>query len=69
MRGNLGIDKDIPRSYIAMRYVVKIDSPAPRAKVEELIDKSDDIDWVRDIFAREIPLERELHITGSMAAE
>lgn len=69
MRGNLGIDKDIPRSYTAIRYVVNIDSPAPRAKVEELIDKGDDIDWVRDVFARAIPLERELHITGSEAAE
>ena len=68
MRGNLGIDKDIPRSYTAIRYVVNIDSPAPRAKVEELIDKGDDIDWVRDIFARAIPLERELHITGTIAA-
>lgn len=69
MRGNLGIDKDIPRSYIAIRYVVNIDSPASRAKVEELIEKGDDIDWVRDVFARAIPLERELHITGSEAAE
>lgn len=68
MRGNLGIDKDIPRSYTAIRYVVNIDSPAPRAKVEELIDKGDDIDWVRDVFARAIPLERELHITGTIAA-
>lgn len=69
MRGNLGIDKDIPRSYTAIRYVVNIDSPAPRTKVEELIDKGDDIDWVRDVFARAIPLERELHITGTIAAE
>lgn len=68
MRGNLGIDKDIPRSYTAIRYVVNIDSPAPRAKVEELIDKGDDIDWVRDVFARAIPLQRELHITGTIAA-
>lgn len=69
LRGNLGVDKDIPRSFISMRYVVNIDSPAPRAKIEELIDLSDDRDWVRDVFTREIPLERELHITGSMAAE
>ena len=69
MRGNLGMDKDIARSFLAIRYVVKIDSPAPRAKVEEVIDKSDDIDWVRDTFTREIPLKRELYITGSETAE
>jgi uncharacterized OsmC-like protein len=69
MRGNLGIDKDVPRSYKAMRYVVNIDSPAPRAAVEEVINKSDDLDWVRDAVARPIPMEREIRVTQGEHAE
>ncbi len=65
MRGNLGIDDRVPRSYTAVRYIVEVDSPAPREKVEEIIDEADAVDWVRDVFAREIPLSRELRITGS----
>ena len=69
MRGNLGIDKSVPRSFSCLRYIVTIDSPAPRAAVEEVIDKSDDLDWVRDVFARAIPLEREIRLSHSEAAE
>jgi uncharacterized OsmC-like protein len=69
MRGNLGIDDSVPRSYTGIRYVVKIESPAPRAAVEEVIDRSDDLDWVRDVFARAIPLKRELKISQTADAE
>jgi uncharacterized OsmC-like protein len=65
MRGNLGIDRNIPPSYTAVRYVVHIDSPAAREKVEELIDAADEMDSIRDVFARAIPLERVLKITDS----
>jgi uncharacterized OsmC-like protein len=68
-RGFLGIDKSVARSYSGLRYVVNIDSPAPRAKIEEVLDKSDDLDTVRDVFARAIPLEREIRVTQSEAAE
>jgi uncharacterized OsmC-like protein len=68
-RGVLGIDDSVARSYSSLRYVVNIDSPASRAKIEEVLDKSDDLDWVRDVFARAIPLEREIRITQSEAAE
>ena len=69
MRGNLGIDDSVPCSYTAIRYVVTIDSPAPRAAVEEVIERSDALDWVRDVFARAIPLERELRISQTVVAE
>ena len=69
MRGNLGIDESVARSYLGVRYVVNIDSPAPYAAVEEVINKSDDLDFVRDVFARAIPLEREIRVTRSEAAE
>jgi len=69
LRGNLGIDQSVPRSFLSMRYIVKVDSPAPRAAVEAFIDRSDDIDWVRDVFVRAIPLEREIRLTRSQAAE
>jgi uncharacterized OsmC-like protein len=69
MRGNFGVDDSVPRSYSGICYVVKIASPAPRAAVEEVIERSDDLDWVRDVFARAIPLERELEISQAAAAE
>ncbi len=68
-RGFLGIDDSVVRSYSGVRYVVNIDSPAPRAKIEEVLDKSDDLDTVRDVFASAIPLEREIRVTQSEAAE
>lgn len=69
MRGNLGIDGKIPASYTSVRYVVHIDSPASRAKLEELADKVDALDWVLDVFRREIPLSRELRVTNSQPAD
>ncbi len=68
-RGVLGIDDSVVRSYSGVRYVVHIDSPAPRAKIEEVLDKSDGLDSVRDVFARAILLEREIRVTQSEAAE
>lgn len=68
MRGNFGIDDSVPRSYTAFRYVVTIESPAPRAAVEAVIERSDALDFVRDVFARAIPLERELRISQTAAA-
>jgi uncharacterized OsmC-like protein len=69
MRGPLGIDDSVPRSYTGIRYIVRIESTAPRNAVEEMIDKSDDLDWVRDVFARAIPLERELQIGRPATAD
>ncbi len=69
MRGNLGIDDSVPRSYTAFRYVVTVESPASRAAVEEVIERSDALDFVRDVFARAIPLERELRISQTVVAE
>ena len=59
----------MPRSYTGIRYIVRIESTAPRNAVEEMIDKSDDLDWVRDVFARAIPLERELQIGRPATAD
>ncbi|MDX1711607.1 MAG: OsmC family protein [Rhodovibrionaceae bacterium] len=68
MRGNLGIDPDVPTSYTAVRYVVNIDSPAPADRIEALADVIDKQDWVLDVFKRAIPVTRELRVTDSASA-
>ena len=62
MRGNLGIDKSIPPGYVAVRYAVNIRSSAPEEKIREVIDYADALDFVRDIFARAVPMERVVNI-------
>ena len=65
LRGNLGIDDSIPKGYSEVRYAVFIDSPDDPEKLVELIEQSDRLDWVRDIFATAIPLRRELQVNGA----
>jgi uncharacterized OsmC-like protein len=69
MRGHLGIDEEVPASYTACRYVVEIASSAPRDRIMAMLDRVDEIDFVRDIFAKEIPLEREVRISKPAFAE
>jgi uncharacterized OsmC-like protein len=64
LRGNLGIDSSVPKSYSEVRYRAFIDSPDEPEKLAELIERSDRLDWVRDIFATAIPLRRELQVNG-----
>ena len=65
LRGNLGIDDSVPKSYSEVRYKVFIDSPDDPEKLGKLIEHSDRLDWVRDIFATAIPLRRELQVNGT----
>ena len=65
LRGNLGIDDSVPKSYSEVRYKVFIDSPDDPEKLVQLIEHSDRLDWVRDIFATAIPLRRELQVNGT----
>lgn len=48
--------------YSDVRYHVEIVSPAPEELLLRLLDEADSLSPYRDIFAREIPLERTAEI-------
>lgn len=61
-RGGFGIDPDIRAGITRLHYVVNIESSADPEKVQQVIDQSDAIDYVRDIFAGELTMTRELRV-------
>lgn len=63
-RGQFGLSDD-PPGFIALRYRVMIESPAPEADIQRMIDKADARSPVLDDFKRPIPIEREVAIVSS----
>jgi uncharacterized OsmC-like protein len=63
-RGMLGIDPTMPPGWSAVRYAVSIRSPAPEARVRELIELADRRSSVLDIIRRAIPVSSQVHVTG-----
>ena len=62
VRGELGVDDGVRPGYSAIRYVVRVSSPAPEADVRRVIDTADRYSSWRDDIANPVPLARELHI-------
>ncbi|HXY29680.1 MAG TPA: OsmC family protein [Gemmatimonadaceae bacterium] len=65
VRGELGVADDVTPGYTAVRYAVRVESPAPEAEVRRVLDIADKYSSWRDMYARAIPLERELIVTRS----
>ena len=65
VRGELGVSDDVPPGYHAMRYVVHVTSPAPRAEVEQMLATAEKCSSYVDNFARAVPVRRDVHITKS----
>lgn len=61
-RGAFGIG-DVSPGLTALRYRIMIVSPAPDAKIQELIDKAEAHSPVLDDFRRSLSVDRELQIT------
>jgi uncharacterized OsmC-like protein len=57
-----GLDDARPPGWGAVRYVVRIESPAPEADVQRVIDYADQHSPLLDDFARPLIITRELHI-------
>ena len=53
----------IPPGFSEIRYLVRIESPAPEADVERVVESADRASMVGDVFRRAHPLVRELTIT------
>jgi uncharacterized OsmC-like protein len=65
VRGELGVDDQVRPGYGAMRYVVRVTSPAPEADVRRALDTADRYSSWRDNIANAVPVERELVIVSS----
>jgi uncharacterized OsmC-like protein len=61
-RGGFGIDDGIDPGWKAVRYSVRISSPAPEEKVRELVEYGDRHSSVLDIIRRAIPVSGEVKI-------
>ena len=62
MRGNYGLDPNIRGGFTSLHYIVSIESAADPDKVQQVIDQADATDSVRDIFAGELIMTREIQI-------
>ena len=63
-RGELGVGRVLP-GYTEVRYVVKIDSPAPRQELEGLLALAERHSPYLDVFGRAMALRRVLHLNGA----
>lgn len=67
--GELAVNDAVRPGYGAMRYIVRVSSPAPEEDVRRVIDTADRYSSWRDVIANEMPLARELTITQPAAAD
>jgi uncharacterized OsmC-like protein len=62
-RGELGMAGAAP-GYTEVRYVVGVDSPAPREKLDEVLALAERHSPYLDVFGRPMALRRVLHVNG-----
>lgn len=61
-RGELGVSRDVRPGYLQVRYVVRVESPAPEQDVLRVLDTADRCSTFVDLFANGVPLRREVDI-------
>jgi hypothetical protein len=61
-RGELGVSDDVRPGYLAMRYVVTVDSPASAEDIMRVLDTADRYSSWRDDIANGVPLIREVRV-------
>jgi uncharacterized OsmC-like protein len=66
-RGELGMGDGVPAGYSEVRYVVSIDSPAPRHELDRLLDTAERHSPYLDVFGRAIPLRGARRLNGEGA--
>ena len=62
VRGELGVSDEVPPGYTAVRYVVRVVSPASEADVRRVLDTGDRYSSWLDDYRRAVPVTREVHI-------
>lgn len=63
-RGELGMGEDIRPGYTAVRYIVSIDSPAPKQDLLDLLDRAERHSPYLDVFGQPMALDRVLRLNG-----
>lgn len=61
LQGQYGLNST-PAGYLAIRYIVNVESDADEAEILRVLDETDEVDSILDTFRRPIPLERELRL-------
>jgi uncharacterized OsmC-like protein len=67
-RGELAVSEDIRPGYLAMRYIVRIESQASEADVLRMIDSADHHSSYLDMFRHGVPVTRELQLSAPASA-
>lgn len=62
VRGMLFPDTTTPAGFTGVSYLVEIDSPAPAASIEQLVERSDRLSPVLDALTRANPIARHVVI-------
>jgi len=65
VRGELGVADDVPPGYLAMRYIVTVESTAPQADVMRVLDTADRHSSWRDDIARAVPISRDVRVLAT----
>lgn len=68
VRGELGASTDVRPGYLAMRYHIKVSSPAPESAVRELLEVGLRTSSWLDTLANPVPMSGEIEIHGAGAA-
>jgi uncharacterized OsmC-like protein len=64
VRGELGVDDEVPPGYLEMRYVVTVESQAPEADILRVLDIADRHSSWRDDIVRPVPLHRTVRVVS-----
>jgi uncharacterized OsmC-like protein len=61
-RGELGVSESVRPGYLAMRYIVTVESSAPSEDITRMLDAADRCSSWRDDIAHGVPLTREVRV-------
>lgn len=62
VRGELGVAEEVPPGFLALRYLVTVESPAPEEEVLRVLDTADRFSSWRDDLARAVAVERQVRV-------
>jgi uncharacterized OsmC-like protein len=68
-RGELGVSDTVRPGYLAMRYIVTVQSSASVEDVLRVLDTADRYSSWRDDVSNGVPLTREVHVLGVEAGD
>ena len=63
-RGEMGVSDDVRPGYLAMRYIVTVDSSAPTEDIMRVLDTADRYSSWRDDISDGVPLTREVRVAA-----